>query len=348
MSGPAPSLFDPKQASPEQWARYHAFRRRRHDESDPEEPYWPDRVNQMELMLERPQEIDVHLVADTGQEILAGASLEIPRPGSPGFESNRGIVYFKVYVLEKERRRGLARAFLRPIAEVAREHGCRVIGTESQEAAGEAAARSLGMEPRYAERKTRLELQAVDWPMVERWAGEGPRRSPDLRLVRYLGLPPREEWPAYSRAITELFNDIPFEGLEHGDVVITPETLDDMDRRLARGGGQVLSFQAKDAAGAVLGLTEVALWEDQPEHAWQWLTAVRESARGRGIGRWLKAEMLLHLRRQHPRRRWVLTDNAGSNAPMLKINTELGFAAYKVVTTYQMPFEEFEKRASRS
>lgn len=345
MRAPVPTRFEPKEASPEQWARFHAFRRRRHDESNAEEPFWSDEVNQMDLSRDDPQEIRPRLVADTGEEILAEASLQIPRPGSPGFESNQGIIYFQLYVLEQERGRGLGRSFLQPIAGLAREHGCRIIGTESQEPIGEAAARSLGMEPRFAERKSRLDLGALDWAMVEGWAENGARRNPGLELVRHLGMPPREQWPAYAQAITELFADIPWEGLEHGQVVVTPETLDDLDQRMALGNARVLSFQVLDAAGGVLGLTEMGLWEGQPEHAWQWLTAVRAGARGKGIGRWLKAEMLLHVRTQHSRVRWVLTDNAGSNAPMLKINNELGFTPYKVVTYHQMPFGEFERRA---
>lgn len=348
MELPVPSRFDPAHATPAQWARWHAFRRTRHAESDPEEPFWPDAVNEMDLSRENPEEIRIHLAADTGSEIVAAASFEIPRPGSAGFESNRGIVWFGLYVLEAARGQGLARSFLKPIAKIAREHECRVIGTGSQDPVGEAAVLKLGMEKRFAERKSRLDLQALDWAMVEGWAADGAVRNPALELVRNVGLPPEAEWPAYAQALTELFADIPWEGLEHGDVVFTPETMADLEARMRLGNAQVLSFQVKDASGAVLGLTEMALWHDQPEHAWQWLTAVRASARNRGIGRWLKAEMLLHVREQHPRVRWVLTDNAGSNAPMLKINDELGFAPYRVATYYQMPFSEFEGRASRT
>jgi GNAT superfamily N-acetyltransferase len=145
--------------------------------------------------------------------------------------------------------------------------------------------------------------------------------------------------------MTELFNTIPWEDAEHGDVVFTPEVLAEMAERLAAGDGQVLSFIVREPDRRISGVTEMALWEEHPEHAWQWLTAVHTSAQGNGIGRWIKAEMLLHLRETRPRVRWILTSNASSNAAMLKINTELGFETHKVVTTYQMPFAEFARAA---
>ena len=346
MAAVQPALFEPRTATPEQWARYHAFRRRRHEESAPDLPFDSDRLHEIDRRRDDPQTITQVLVTDDGREMIAAGRLFIPRPGSPGFESNRGILSFDLYVLKAHRRQGVARSYLRPLAEIARGHGCRVIGSESDEPGGNDALRALGMEKKAAERYSRLDLGRVDWALVRRWSLDGGRRNPDRNLQRHLNLPPRAAWPEYARAMTELFNTVPWEDAEHGDVVITPETLAEQAERLSLGGGRVISFVVREADGRLTGITEMALWEEQPEHARQWLTAVHQSVQGNGIGRWIKAEMLLHLRHNHPRVRWVLTGNASSNAPMLKINTELGFETYKVATTYQMPFAEFEKAVS--
>jgi RimJ/RimL family protein N-acetyltransferase len=54
------------------------------------------------------------------------------------------------------------------------------------------------------------------------------------------------------------------------------------------------------------------------------------------LGKWLKAAMLLHVLEIYPDLESVITENAGSNAPMLAINTKMGFKRYKTGTEYQI------------
>src|SRR5215831_3939024 len=57
----------------------------------------------------------------------------------------------------------------------------------------------------------------------------------------------------------------------------------------------------------------------------RWATGCTEI----GLGKWLKAAMLDHLRRAHPDTIWISTENAGSNAPMLSINRALGYRLHR-------------------
>ena len=60
----------------------------------------------------------------------------------------------------------------------------------------------------------------------------------------------------------------------------------------------------------------------------------------RGLGKWLKAAMLLHVRNLYPKVEVVVTENAGSNAPMLAINTKIGFRQYRAGAEYQITREK--------
>ena len=75
---------------------------------------------------------------------------------------------------------------------------------------------------------------------------------------------------------------------------------------------------------------------------WQGLTGVRDVHRGRGLGKWLKAEMLLRVRRDFPEVRVVSTGNASSNEAMLSINERLGFRTHKEPVIVEMTREALE------
>jgi len=80
----------------------------------------------------------------------------------------------------------------------------------------------------------------------------------------------------------------------------------------------------------------------------QGLTGVREPFRGRGLGKWLKAEMLLRLRQEFPQVRIVSTWNATTNAAMLAINDALGFREARVSEMPQMSVEALEAWLARA
>jgi len=54
--------------------------------------------------------------------------------------------------------------------------------------------------------------------------------------------------------------------------------------------------------------------------------------------------MVLHVRELYPDAEWIATGNAGSNAPMLKINRTMGFKAYRTSVDYQISRDELEAR----
>lgn len=83
------------------------------------------------------------------------------------------------------------------------------------------------------------------------------------------------------------------------------------------------------SSGRLAGFTELMLNPAKPLVAQQGNTGVLEIYRNQGLGRWLKAAMLRRLCQERP-------GNADSNAPMLKINTQLGFQPYQATSVVQV------------
>jgi mycothiol synthase len=100
----------------------------------------------------------------------------------------------------------------------------------------------------------------------------------------------------------------------------------------------------REPDGSMAGMTDVAWSAHTPTVVQQRFTGVRPDARGRGIGKWIKATMVERIRELHPEARWISTWNAASNDPMLAINHQLGFRRYRVGTEYQITRDELAAR----
>jgi GNAT superfamily N-acetyltransferase len=104
------------------------------------------------------------------------------------------------------------------------------------------------------------------------------------------------------------------------------------------------SVIAREPDGSISGMTDMGWAPYRRTIIQQQLTAVHPKARGRGLGKWIKAAMLLHVRELYPDAQWIATENAGSNAPMLNINRMLGFKQYRVGSQYQISRERLGAR----
>ena len=77
------------------------------------------------------------------------------------------------------------------------------------------------------------------------------------------------------------------------------------------------------------------------------MTGVFPKYRNKGLGRWLKAVMLERILEKRPKAKYVRTANADMNAPMLKINNELGFKPYIAECVWQVETDKVAEYLSQ-
>ena len=265
-------------------------------------------------------------------------------PASPEYETSKHLMFADAWVLAPARRQGIGRASLPVLLSAMEEAGARVLTAAAFEQSGHEFLRWLGAAARYSEARSRLDLRLLDWDMVRRWVREGEERSPGSSLELYANRLPPERRDEFARASTELLNTMPWEGLDHGDLVQTAETLNEWYRRLDLLGSLHHVYLCRDADGEIAGMTDVVKQPYEAGFVRQLFTGVHPRARGRGVGKWLKAAMLEHVRAVHPDTVFITTENAGSNDAMLAINRALGFRRYRTTTTYQVEREELARR----
>lgn len=338
--------FDPPTATKAEWASFHVFRRRRHEETDPGDPEWDDASVDGWMRRPDPQSEEVRFLAwePSKPDVVAGQlTFSVVRKGAPSYEEKKDEANVEVEVLQPYRRTRIGLRLLQKALELADEYDRSLLVGHTEEEDGKAFLKAVGAKFARTSRESRLPLESIDWEMIERWAEEGPQRSPGTTVLWFGNRLDEQYLEAYTKLFTEVFNDAPRDELETGDVTITPESLREWEAKFDASGGRAILAVSREADGALSGMTEMGYWPERMTMIHQFMTGVSGPYRGKGLGKWLKAAMLLRVRKDYPRVDFVVTDNATTNAAMLAINARLGFKLHKEWESVQIAREEFRR-----
>jgi hypothetical protein len=146
----------------------------------------------------------------------------------------------------------------------------------------------------------------------------------------------------FCKVYSEVANQQPLGDLsiDEGAIIFTPESYRNLENMFADLKRPWITLVTIEPSGRISGLTEIRYNPSRETFISQLLTGVQQEYRGRGLGKWLKAKMLLKIRDEYPEVKIVTTGNATSNAPMLSINDRLGFKVYKETENAQITIEQ--------
>ena len=331
-----PVKVDPATADEGFWKRFHELRRIRHAELHPDDPVRPDDV--IETMMKTPDSFDQREYFEISRDgvMISYLSAETVTKQNPEYESNKHLCWADAYVRPDHRRQGVGTLWLKVIAQAMDSHENTAVGVTAVSDDGHAFLEWLGAQVKLEELESRIDLSKVDWAMLERWVREGQERSPQTRLEIYDDGLPEELWPDFAVQRSTLLNMIPSDDLDVGKIIITPEKIREWHEKAKRMGVVEHEVLTREADGTISGMTDVEWTPYGRKLIQQQFTGVLPSARGRGVGKWIKAAMLLHIHELYPDAQWVSTENAQSNGPMLAINRAMGFMPYRRSVEYQM------------
>lgn len=281
------------------------------------------------LTHQTPGEQSEHVVVWDGPRALAWGTLGY------SLTENLHLAHARLLVHPGARRRGLGREVARALEARARALGRSLITfmTAERAPAGAPFARTLGAEATLPMRRSQLVLEGVSPELLRGWTVR-PEGEP---YVLHLW----EELPgAYLGRMADMvmvMNTAPRGDVEMDDWTVTPEMLRSWEAQLAEDGERRLSAVVEDTrSGELVGFSEVYWNPERAPLVFQGGTAVRPSARGHGLGKWLKAAVLLRLPEFAPGARFVRTSNAEENAAMLGINMALGFEPWDSQTEWKL------------
>ncbi|MFC8599217.1 GNAT family N-acetyltransferase [Isoptericola sp. NPDC057191] len=263
---------------------------------------------------------------------------------------NRHLAVVRIAVLPSHRRQGIGSAIADRLRRVALTEGRTTVFAEVEfaaeppadapdalapaEGAGHVSADLPGM--RFARRAgLRLEIvsrrSVLDTPLpdgvVDGFVAEAAAHAGDAYRVHTWQDPAPQEWVAQLAGLEQkLSEDEPNGGLAleverwDGERIREEEA-----KRAERGKSGLVAVAEHVATGTLAGMTLLVFAHDRPELTDQDSTVVLPEHRGHRLGMLLKAVNLREHARLRPGTRRISTWNNETNAPMLAINTALGF-----------------------
>jgi len=255
---------------------------------------------------------------------------------------SKRLMFFDVSVVPEMRRKGLARRLLKRVVDTGtREGRCLLQArTFSTVPAGEAFMEHLGARLGRTRHVNQLVLADLERDKLRVWQ-ESARSDASFQIGIWRGSYPDEDLACMCALHDAASVPLSSENLEREDAVATPDHLRRREAALEAENAErwTAYVRARDTSD-VVGYTEV-IWNPLvPETLDQGMTCVLPEYRNRGLGRAIKAAMLDAVMRERPTVKRVLTGNETTNAPMLKINHELGFLPLMVRKDWQIDVEQ--------
>jgi GNAT superfamily N-acetyltransferase len=287
-------------------------------------------------------EVEFHaLWNEVGTEVLAICESAIYHTGD-----NEHMADFNIEILPEYRRKGFGNKALSLIVKFAKKHNRRLLVTFSTNRTPAATVflEKLGARKGMASHTNQLKVSEFDRSLVPAWLTHSQPLKSEFKLGLLDGPYPDEYLNDIAALYQEVANDQPRDDLEMEDMKYTPEFLRDIEKNIFAKGDHRWTLYLTDLANhKVVGLTEVSWSPNRAMILYQGFTGVYPEYRSKGLGRWLKAEMMQKILSERPEVEFIRTTNSNSNAPMLKINVEMGFKPYLANTIWQVETEQVEK-----
>lgn len=304
-------------------------------ERDPDEPSLPEALRVQLIREPNPRTEEYELIMWDGDKIIANGEFGHVTPKAPNYDSDKHIVGISINVLPHYRRQGIGTELLRLIVKKVEEiDGITTIFAGSFLESGLAFCKKFGGKENQKGAENRLRIEDVDWDLITSWKEAGEQLSHEEGVVIEMFEDcPDEIIEPYTKLYTETMNQQPL-GSYDGKIVITPETRREDEKKNHDRKLEWYTMITREKDGTISGLTEMWFHQDISYKAFQNLTGVQENYRGRGLGKWLKANMLLWMYDKYPSIKYISTGNADTNAPMLSINRRMGFKEFISNTSF--------------
>ena len=337
--------FIPKEASEDLWNAYFTLSETIFREFK-QKGRLPDRDVMRRLFLSPNPLYSVNrwMVFDKAKRAAAFASISYDAEISPDYDSSRHLCQIHISVVPAYRRKKIAAVLVKHLVETAKLLEKTTLMTEVDNPLGLEFRKQLRGDLVHEEVKYRLDMEDVNWQVVDKWLQRGRTKHWDTKMEFFRECP-EKDIEEFSRVYTEIINQRPTGDMGE-ELITTPESRRIEERNLKKRGIQWYTMISREHDGKISGLTDIMYHPEEPHRMNQYFTGILVKYRRRGLAKRLKAEMLAVIKNKFPEVEYITTSTARNNRPMQAINKELGFRPIKTCFMFQWTRRELKKQTN--
>jgi len=282
------------------------------------------------------------MVFEQAKESVASASLFYDTELSPDYDCNKHVVHVSLSVAPAHRRKKIAASLLKYLLETAKGLQKDTVVADADNPVAMHFCKHLRGEMVHEEVQHRLYMEEVDWRLVEQWLQRGRTKSQDTK-IEFFQECPEKDIEEFCKIYTEIINQRPTGEMDQ-TLITTPESRRVEERYLQKKGIEWYTGISREQDGRISGLTDIMYNPDIPHRVDQYFTGVQVKYRRRGLGKRLKAEMLVFIKDRFPGIEYIATSTARTNRPMRAINKELGFQPTKTCFMFRWALGDLDRQ----
>ncbi|MCY3413106.1 MAG: GNAT family N-acetyltransferase [Candidatus Heimdallarchaeota archaeon] len=314
------------------WNQYYTHFALINEETFPGDDVEKETVRRKQLSTDDPNYNATRYLIMADQNVIGYAFYGSVSTSSPEFESNGHHVEIYISLDKEYRRNGIATDIFETLKHKAINEDKRIITAWIANENAKSLCRKLGGEKKHEHFVNKLLMEDVNWKKMEEWIREANQKAPDVTIEQFTDIP-ETDIDEFCNLYTETINQAPWGGQSKD--IVTPKRRREDEQMFKDRGYEWTTMISREQNGRISGLTEILYTDDDNNKIQQELTGVREQYRGRGLGKLLKATMLKYIRDTYPHATYISTGNAVKNAPMLAINTEMGYKSTVIFNLFE-------------
>ena len=247
------------------------------------------------------------------------------KENTKNYIKNEKNVIFSIDLLKKYQRKGIGTQALKIMVDTCKKINKTFFISYHSYSSAISFFKAIGGEIARTSNFSKLDLDTVNWKMIDNWIIDAQKQNKDFKIQIFKEKMPDDYIEPFCAILNDTIAHEPRDAIDLTPPVIDPETIQRAEKTAKLNGEIYINAFCMTEQNEMCAISFVTINSSDKSFVHQGDTGVPIKYRGRKLGKWIKASMLLFLKENYPEIKVIVTNNAQSNGPMIYINEQLGF-----------------------